>query len=310
MRELELPGLTGNSPLGFIAALGVQTALAETNGELRLGWTDSLVPTAIVDSTFGLDEITRRVVSVARSWAAGPALNPVPDRDDVKFPATEIRDYLDRSCGLGDGVLAMSLVAENSLDAMSGTKAKPTDLDFTSGNQKLLEMMRRILAETDTDDITQAMSGAWQYSDKLPSLGWDVVDDRRYALEAFNPTDSKNNPKLACPGAQCLAILGMRSFPAFRGDRKTTTAACHGTWNRGCFSWPLWACPVPSSVSRTLIAHASMPPEEEATADSGSSRSRTHQFAGWGIFQVLTSRIDRSAKYGRFGPPRVIWQRD
>ncbi|MDE0319335.1 MAG: hypothetical protein OXI97_05585 [Acidimicrobiaceae bacterium] len=310
MKELELPGLTGNSPLGFMAALGVQQALAETNGELRLRWTDSLVPTAIVDSALGLDEITPRVLSAARSWAAGPALNPVPGRGDVKFPAKGIRDYLDRSRGLSDGALAMSLVAENSLDAMSGTKAKPTDLDFTSGNQKLLEMMRRILTETSLDDIAQTMLGAWQYSDRLPSLGWDVVDDRQYALEAFNPTDSKNNPKLACPGAQCLAILGMGSFPVFRGGRKTATVACHGTWNRGCFSWPLWAHPVPSSVSRTFIGHASIAPDEVAGADSEPFRSRSRQFAGWGLFRILASNIDRSSKYGRFGPPRVVWQRD
>ncbi|WP_419944792.1 hypothetical protein [Candidatus Poriferisodalis sp.] len=310
MSELELPGLSGNNPLGFMAALGVQTALAETNGELRLGWTDSLVPTAIIDSEYGLDEITPRVLSVARSWAAGPALNPVPERDDVKFPANGIRDYLDRSRGLRDGALAMSLVAENSLDAMSGTKAKPTDLDFTSGNQKLLEMMRRILTETRLDDIAQVMSDSWHYSDRLPSLGWDVVDDRQYALEAFDPTDSKNNPKLACPGVQCLAILGMRSFPVFRGGRKTATAACHGTWNQGCFSWPLWAHSVSLSVSRTLIAHASIPPDDVASAGSDSPTSRSRQFAGWGLFQVLASNIDRSSKYGRFGPPRVIWQRD
>lgn len=307
---LKLPGLTGNSPLGFMAALGVQTALAETNGELRLGWTDSLVPTAIVESAFDVDEIISRIVSVARSWAAGTALNPVPDRGDAKFPAKEIRDYLERSRSSRDGVLAMSLVAENSLDAMSGTKAKPTDLDFTSGNQKLLEMMRRILAETGPEDIAQTMSGAWHYSDTLPSLGWDVADDRQYALEAFNPTDSKNNPKLACPGAQCLAILGMRSFPAFRGGRKTATAACNGTWNQGSFSWPLWAHPAPSRVSRTLIGHASIAPGAVTDADSGPFGSRFRQFAGWGLFQILASNIDRSSKYGRFGPPRVIWQRD
>ncbi|MXX43207.1 MAG: hypothetical protein F4Z53_09195 [Acidimicrobiales bacterium] len=310
MAELELPGLSGNNPLGFMAALGVQVALAETNGELRLGWTDSLVPAAIVNSEFDVDEIVARVVSVSRSWASGPALNPAPSRDDVKFPANAIRDYLDQARGLRDGALAASLVAENSLDAVSGTKAKPTDLDFTSGNQKLLDMMRRVLTETSPDDIAGTVLGAWQYSDRLPSLGWDVVDDRQYALEAFNPTDSKNNPKLSCPGAQCLAILGMVSFSAFRGGRKTATTACHGTWNQGCFSWPLWAHPVSLSVSRTLISHASIPPDDVVSAGSDSLRSRSRQFAGWGLFQVLASNIDRSSKYGRFGPPRVIWQRD
>lgn len=310
MPELELPGLTGNSPLGFMAALGVQVALAETSGELCLRWTDSLVPAAIVDSEFDVDEIVSRAISASRSWASGPALNPAPARDDVKFPANAIRDYLDKARGLSEGALAMSLVAENSLDAQSGTKAKPTDLDFTSGNQKLLGMMRRVLTGTSPDDIAETILGAWHYSDRLPSLGWDIVDDRQYALEAFNPTDSKNNPKLSCPGAQCLAVLGMLSFPVFRGGRKTATTACHGTWNQGCFSWPLWAHPVPLSVSRMLIAHASIPPEDLAGAGSGSFRSRPRQFAGWGLFQILTSNIDRSSKYGRFGPPRVIWQRD
>lgn len=310
MPELELPGLTGNNPLGFLAGLGVQVALAETDCELHLGWTDSLTSLAIVDSGFDLDEIVLRVVSVAQSWSEGPALNPTPYRGDAKFPASAIRGYLTESRGLRNGVLAASLVAENSLDAMSRTKAKPTDLDFTSGNQKLLDMMRGILSETSAEDIAQAISGAWRYDKKLPSLGWDVIDDRQYALEAFDPTDTARNPKLSCAGAQCLAILGLFHFPVFRGDRKTATTACHGTWNQGCFSWPLWEHPVPSQVVRTYIMHASIPPSDAARVDPASFSLRTRQFAGWGITQILTSNIDRASKYGRFGPPRVIWRRD
>ncbi len=309
MPELELPGLSGDSPLGFLAGLGVQVALAETDCELHLGWADSLTPVAIVDSVFDLEEIVSRVDSVAKGWSQGAALNPSPSRGDVKFPASAIRDYLAESRVSRNGVLAASLVAENSLDAMSRTKAKPTDLDFTSGNQKLLDMMKRILSETSPEDIAQTLSGAWRYDGRLPSLGWDVIDDRQYALEAFDPTDTARNPKLSCAGAHCLAILGMFHFPVFRGYRKTATTACHGTWNQGCFSWPLWERPVPSRVSRTYIAHASIPPSDAVGVDSAPYVARTRQFAGWGITRILTSSIDRASKYGRFGPPRVIWRR-
>ncbi|WP_420442984.1 type I-G CRISPR-associated protein, Cas3-extension family [Candidatus Poriferisodalis sp.] len=309
MPEMHLPGLPGNSPLGFLAALGTQVALADAGRDFRLSWTDSLIPVAAIDPACEVDEIATHVVSLARRWAIGPALDPLPKRDDAKFPVAAIRDYLSSARETPDGVLAMSFVAENSVDVMTGSKAKPTDFDFTSGNQKLFHIARRILSETRMEDIEQTLEDAWQYDERLPSLGWDVNDDRQYALSAFNPTNTTSNPKLACPGVQCLAILGLCQYPVFRGLRKTATTACYGTWNRGAFSWPLWERPASRRVVRTLIAHTSIPETAKANTRTLSFSSRVENFPGWGIIKIMSSDIDRSAKYGRFSPPRVIWQR-
>ncbi|WP_419865399.1 hypothetical protein [Candidatus Poriferisodalis sp.] len=305
MAELELPGLSGNNPLGFLAALGVQVAFAGTPFQPLVRWSDGVVPVPRVTADLDHDGIVARVLEVATQWRAEPALCPVPEATDVKFPAAGIRTYLSEARHHRSGALAASLVAEGSLDAVTGKKAKPTDFHFTAGQMKFLAMARKILASTTSDDLIEALVGPWQYTSKLPSLRWDIADDRAYALSAFDPTDNTNNPKLTVPGAECLAILGLSMFPVFPGHRKTATTGCRGTWRDGSFSWPLWNRPATLNVARTLVAHAN--------AGCLGNGSLERALPSLGVFRILESSIrrnDRAMGLANFGPPEVVWWRD
>ena len=305
MAEIELRGLPGTNPLGFMAALGVQVAFESEARAPALRWADGVVPTACVSAELDLDDIVQKVLATANRWAAEPALNPAPAADDVKFRAAEIREYLQRAAGTSSGRLAMALVAEGSLDAVTGKVAKPTDFHFTAGRQLFLRMARRILADVTAGEITSALCGPWQYDSALPSLRWDVADDRAYALSAFDPTDNTNNPKLTNPGAECLALLGLCMFPAFIGTGKTATTGCSGTWRNGAFSWPLWSRPASPRLARTFVA--------QIGKDCLKDRRRSLAFPSLGVFRVMESAIrrnDRAMGLANFGPPKVIWQRD
>ncbi len=308
-----LAGLEGTNPLGFLAALGVQVAFAGEDEQPRLWWSDDITPRAVTDEEFAVERIVDQVLHVVARWEKGPAANPrrpdgsaMPKGDDLKLGPSDIRDYI-RSClpdyvdhGDTSGALASALVAEGSLDNQG--VAKPSDFYFTAGQQKFLDMTRRILHGATREDILVGLTGPWNYQNELPSLGWDVVDDRVYALRANDPAPKSGpDPKRTNSGPEALAVLGLSLQPVFAGRERTLTQGCSGSWKAGHYSWPLWCRPASLHAVRSLLAHA---------YDHPTASDRHIWFRAWGVDRVLRSPIRRSGSggYGTFGPPEVVWQ--
>ncbi len=295
MTTTHLTGLCGTNPLGFLAALGTQVAFASEQEQPRLWWTDDVVPHAVVD--FGLDRIAEQSMQVFAAWAASYTMNPqMPKGDELKLTPPDIRTYLElASRDLAAG-LATALVAEDSLD--NNGKAKPTDLYFTAGQQKFLDTVRNVLRRVSCEDVLAGLAGPWPYGSELPSLGWDVADDRQYALRAKNPSPEKKSTN---PGPEALALLGLTLHPVFRGNDRTLTQGCSGAWKSASYSWPLWNKAASPNAVRSLLAHAY---DHPAAAD------RARWLRSWGVFRVMKSSIRRSGQggYGTFGPPIVTWQ--
>lgn len=306
MNATQLAGLEGANPLGFLAALGVQAAFAGEDEQPRLWWSDDLTPRAVVDDRFGVERIVDQALSIAARLERSPALNPrrpdgslMPKGDELKLGPLDIRNYL--HSGLagrddGSGFLMSALVAEGSLDRQG--VAKPSDLYFTAGQQKFLDTTRKILRGATRDDVVTGLVGPWRYGSELPSLGWDIVDDRVYALRANNPGPEK---KLTNPGPEALAVLGLSLHPVFAGRERTFTQGCSGSWKAGHYSWPLWGRPASLYAVKSLLAHA---------YDHPIATDRRIWFRAWGVVRILRSPIRRSGQggYGTFGPPEVAWQ--
>jgi hypothetical protein len=289
--DIELPGLVGTNPLAFLAALGVVRTLARTNPAATLHWADQPTPTPVVAGAGSLGDLVEQIMADHDHWQDAPALHG----DDVKLPPEQLRHYLlachqdpDRS-----GELAAALVTERVVDGKG--MAKPTDFHFTAGQQKFLHMAREIRDGLAAEHVAAALSTAWTYTSKLPTLGWDVTDDRLYALSAINPAKDKKQTE---PGAEWLALLGLTCLPVTMGDDRTLTPGCGGSWKHGTFTWPLWDIPVGHDTCRSLIA-----------ATAGTPDGATLQANG--CFALLRSAIRRSDQggYGTFGPPEAIWQR-
>ena len=189
-------------------------------------------------------------------------------------------------------------MAEGSLDKQG--VAKPSDLYFTAGQQKFLDMTRQVLGGALREDVLTGLEGPWGYESELPSLMWDVSDDRVYALAAVNPS---GEDKFTNPGPEALAILGLSLHPVFAGRDRTLTQGCSGSWKEGgYYSWPLWHKPASPRAVKSLLAHASHH-NPEAT-------DRHSWFQSWGISTVFRSSIRRSQQggYGTFGPPEIAWK--
>ncbi len=298
-----LRGLPGDNPLGFLAAVGTQVALAEQDVGHRLHWTDGPIPHPVISPARNLDEIAHAVCVVAAAWLDGPALDKSID-PGLKLQPAEIREYLRRGRDAGaSGSLSTCLLAENSLD--NNRRAKPSDLYFTAGQQRFVSMARTILSEVTEEEIVDDMTRPWSYHSKRESLMWDSVDDRLHALSAADPTKSQN-PKLTNPGAEALAVLGLSRYPCFASPQGTLTQGCSGTWKQGLFVWPLWTAPATGRAVRSLLAQVGVHTE------TNSARRRVGWYRSWGLSRVMQSQIRRSDQggYGTFGPPRVVWQRD
>ena len=306
MSGVHLSGLEGTNPLGFLAALGVQTAFASGPEQPRLWWSDDIVPHAIVDRAFSIERTVDQAMTVFAEWKDSPAVNPRrPDGsamckgDELKLTPDDTRRYLSFA-DQGDSwsALITALLAEGSLDR-KGDVAKPSDLYFTAGQQKFMDTVRKVLGGALRDDVLTGLEGPWSYKSELPSLGWDVSDDRVYALRANNPSPEK---KLTNPGLEALAVLGLSLHPVFGSQSRTLTQGCSGSWTASRYSWPLWHKPASPHAVKSLLAHASS--EDPTTQD------RRRWFRSWGVSKILQSSIRRSGQggYGTFGPPNVTWQ--
>lgn len=311
MNHSGLTGLEGTNPLSFLAALGVQVAFVSEGEQPRLWWSDDITPHAVVDEKFGLERIATQCMEAFALWRDSPAITPklpdgsdMPKSDELKLKPNDIRTYLQTylqsidQCDPGEGLIT-ALVAEGSLDNQG--MAKPSDLYFTAGQQKFLSVARQILNGVSPEDLLSGLEGPWNYDSELPSLGWDIVDDRVYALRANDPANKSGpDPKLTNPGLEALAILGLSLHPVFGSKDRTLTQGCSGSWKSGSYSWPLWRKPASLQVVKSLLAHGYNP----AISD------RDRWFRSWGIFRILRSPVRRSAQggYGTFGPSEVAWQ--
>lgn len=303
MNGTPLEGLDGTNPLGFLAAVGVQVAFEHDAQQPRLWWTEDITPHAVVDEAYTLDRIVDQASRTFADWGASYSMRPtcpdgsaMPKGDELKLEPDDIRTYLACAATGRASDLATALVAEGSLDKQG--VAKPTDLYFTAGQMKFLDMARKILAGVHAVDLAKGLAGPWAYDSTLPSLGWDVTDDRIYALRATNPSPEK---KTTNPGPEALAILGMSRFPVFAGRDRTLTQGFSGTWKGGHYSWPLWRKPAGPYSVKSLLAHAYHDVTTLPCQD---------WYRSWGVFAVLRSPVRRSNQggYGTFGPAEVVWR--
>lgn len=305
MTEIELGGLDGSNPMGFLAALGLVAVLNRMTDDARLAWSSSVLPFARMTTDLTEDDIITAVLTdCADVLASVPMCFPGPDNPvgDVKFarPA-DTRAFLETATRTADDGLservAASLVAEVSFDG-SG-KAKPSDLHFTAGRQLLLDMARGLGQGVVADHLTEALNGPWLYRAQLPSFMWDASDDRIYALGAINPA---GETKPTVPGADWLAFRGLTLVPVVGRIGRTLTPGSGGTWKSGSWSWPLWSTPLRAAAIRVLMAQVPR-------------RHRDGAPLQWappiGVFRLMRSAIVRSDQggYGTMRAPRIVWER-
>lgn len=282
---LRLEALDGTNPLGFLAALGAlhcADAQVATGGHRpALGWTDELAPRALITGVTSQDDLLDRLEAERDAVARCTALNWPPEAPlPTAKPLPDTLRAWARACyedpDPRSAAVFNALVAEGAYAQSTGT-AKPTHLDFTAGQQQLLDMVRTLADLSTRTRLTEALTG-WVPFTKNPSLAWDATDERLYALRAVNPS---GDTKSAVPAANWLAFLGLMALPVVNRAGTLATTGCDRGWKMSSLTWFLWPQPLTKPAAWAVLRGAA--PYVPGSVPLRSAIRRTAQ-GGYGSF--------------------------
>lgn len=301
MSRIQLVGVDGSNPLGFLAALGLLRIVPCA----KLGFSDDGSFQAFVEG-FDKSEVdlaslvandAQASIEPSGAWRftytkgatkkQGPLevadLKSPPD-DFKRFLATCVEGWLS-----GDEEAAGYAAAYGTDVAVDGKgNTKPTAFHFTAAQQTFLGAVENIRASVTQAWVEESLFKG--HGEKPGSnLRWDPGSERNWALMANNP--SGDGTRVNAP-LEWLAFRGLPLLPSFpRGTRVATTGVV-GRGDDMTFTWPLWSLPASVRTARSAVQV-----DWTTTTRGRSERS---------IFAICRSAIRRTSQgFGNFAPSSV-----
>jgi len=242
--EIVLAGLRGNTPIGVMAAFGLQ----RLNPAWRLSWRE-LCAVVTAKEQVTPDAIVELLAKIAGSrsgarpefrWSKTGKLRDV-DPEEWRSAAQQATGQREVR-GQLEWLAAFGAPREKSFAR--------TPFDFTSGSQSFLAELAKLPANVTAVSVQEALFGPWLYNDSTHSLGWDPMMMRSGAFTAEQPRVNKRNRGVKA--AIWLASESLPLFPCFVNDtgRLTTRG-----WVEGEFRWPLWQRPISLCALVSLLSN-------------------------------------------------------
>lgn len=301
MSRINLPGVDGSNPLGFIAALGLLRVVPRA----KLGFSGDGSFRAFLDEfDKSKSDLVALVAADANSsedpkapWRfrypkAGTKKQGPQEVADLKPPPDFFRQFLATSINswlMGYGEAAAYAAAYGTDVAVDGKgNTKPTAFHFTAAQQTFLGAVEIIRASVNEEWVmTSLFDGP---SEKRGSnLRWDPGAERNWALMASNP--SGDGTRVDAP-LEWLAFRGLPLLPSFPHGMRIITTGVSGRGDDMTFTWPLWSVPASLQTIRSTLQ----------LDWSGAARERSAR----GVFAICSSGIRRTSQgFGNFGPPSV-----
>lgn len=296
-KPLTLKGLDAGNPLAFLAALGTlrSLVLAWPDANVCLHWAMSagalrplLTLPEYVDEHFLLNALIEQLRGLGSNYALAFA-------KDLAVPQAVFRDAAFRAYRqvAADSRAEADFIAAFGCDALADAKTgivQDTAWRTMSGagHQHFLGFMRALATETTAEQLSAALFARWAYSDPPPSLRWDPVDDRRYALRWNEPS---GDPIRTVRGANALAIQGLPMFPTQPQAATLGTTGFSRVPRQGIFfTWPIWEDPLPLNVIRSLLTLRELQDE----------RPPRQRLRALGVIEIYRSQRITQGKYRNF----------
>ncbi|GAB3200653.1 hypothetical protein GCM10027062_20790 [Nocardioides hungaricus] len=276
MNDVLLPALDGRTPLGVLAALGVQRLLQVHGGEaVRLSWSPTDL-TAVMAGPFDTsDQIVRRLRDIVEEIPPDAVLPGTPStfppsggtKDRMRVPRDELRSLVATA---DTGSETERWVASLLTDLAADGDQRVVISQFTAptGQQKMSTMLAKPLehVRSDTDFLRQAVEG-WR---RVPEFTGEGLDHRAVS-DATDAGDGKPRMR-GVPGATWLALM---SFPLFRTTSQTGRRAYTSGWHRirdgrrvvDELRLPVWSQPLAVDSIVSLIEHPAMAPDARGRTD-------------------------------------------
>lgn len=322
---LTLPGLRGDDPLGFLAAMGL-VALSEYGllPPLRLGWEGGTAPVARLDGdVHDLEELGRQLRQVFDGLESegqvlpGVAANfPLRKQgssgpDPMRMSRTELAGWYTRAAERekgGDPWLGRWLQA---LTGQATTK-KADDVELTPFYAPTGQMSLRVSILEKTVEAVREVDGPEDALTSWRRTSYDGANfDDRAKRDAGVTTSGKADNRGA-PSPTWLAAQAMRLFPMTDDGEQVRTVG----WQRvrmytgftfRSLVWPTWTPRLDPAAIRTLIAHPALQLTVVDDEPTLPSRQRT-QLAALGVAGVFgSSRRTLQQGDGPLGPARLVW---
>lgn len=300
---MELTGIDGSNPLGFLAALGTLRLCDQIWPEagVSMRWVRRGTWRAVLEGAAVADpEELCRVLAGSPVWAPlgafsalGPNLTVAPEVF-VKVAGTVVA---------GGDPRAMAFLAAFGCEVCVSEKEprmEYTDLCFItgSGHQNFLETAERLSQQAGVAHLHEALFESWRYADEKCSFRWSPADAKEYALQWRNPS---RDGSTTVWGANRLAFEALPLFPVVpaAGGRLRTTGFRRARGGHE-FTWPLWTTAAGVDTVRSLVAleelHIPEPPVREL-AERGIGQ----------VFRVQRVRIGQGANFKvSFRPARAL----
>lgn len=300
-QDIVLRPLRGRSARGLLAALGALDVATRTLAHASLPtlrWTTSLEPHAVLTGPEDINHLVALCVEDLERWASspvftwGPAGVPLTDlKPEAQHALPEWIEVTSQTADRADSDLLVALVADGAV-AATKNEAKPTHLHFTAGQQRFLKMANELRAKLLPDHLRAALVGPWQYDPNLPRFGWEGWGEQGHAYRAIAPERDKTP---SVPGAEWLALLGLRYLPVAMRRARLQTTGCSRPSRVSSFTWPLWDGSIPSAVVGSLLGRGDL---------LGMSLSERRVI---GVHHLVAAPIYRSEQgRGSFGAPAAV----
>lgn len=303
MTEL-LPGPCGDNLLGYLTALGTLRTLhrAWPTRSVRLGWqveAGGWQPVIVAEGDVDQGSILRAISEQLRGTSTSPEFTalggdlPVPAEDyqrvavEARASCWADRRTVDFLAAFGhDAVPRDEVIHDTAFRTMSG-----------AGHQHFLLFMQQLAADTTTEHLRTALFEVWRYRDPRPSMRWDPLDDRRYALRSFDPGNTSRSPILTVRGANRLAIEALPAFPVVPTGGRDRTRGFQRLESATLFTWPIWQIPLGWDAVKTLLGHPELVerlPRRNALRDVG-------------VVEVFRCRRINVDRFRNFTPAVACW---
>ncbi|MGL5808385.1 MAG: type I-G CRISPR-associated protein, Cas3-extension family [Nocardioides sp.] len=311
MNEVRLPALTGTSPLGILAAMGVLRLLSEFSGDPpRLRW-DRVGLTAVLCSRRAhIDHVVedlRRIVNEIPEGSVLPGLpadfppsGAAPDK--LRVPQEHLPAYAAEWLGSLDAreqrqlrLWLASLVTDLAADSQQGRVAISL---FTapSGKQSMATMLAKPLEQVRKEPVylKQALEG-WR---RVAGVTGEYLDHRAM-WDATEDGGGATGSMRGVPGATWLALM---SFPMLRttasGKGRPISSGWHTVTNGRRRSdelrLPVWEQPLGMAGVVALIEHpALLPVRPQFGASTSPERDHERDRRALGVIHICRARRRR-----------------
>jgi hypothetical protein len=190
------------------------------------------------------------------------------DRADITYKPEEFRHFATGRASDREGArLAAALASDGSL-RRDGETVEPTSLCamFGQGHQHFLSRLSAMATRdhpVNLLDLSRALFEVWRYEDDTEGFRWDPMEDRRYAHQFGDPSESRNKFGVVT-GANRLAAIGFGLLASMPTARGLATLGIAGTRRERYVHWPLVGVPTTLAGHLALIAHPDAAYEEKA----------------------------------------------